>query len=59
MSEAKLKGMLESCAGWRVKSERRMLLKLRGGTAAFQVRGIRSMAGSEERRQSVQGVQQW
>ena len=29
--------LISSCAGWKVKSERRMLLKLRGGTAAFQV----------------------
>ena len=29
--------LISSCAGWKVKSERKMLLKLRGGTAAFQV----------------------
>ena len=29
--------LIYRCAGWKVKSERRMLLKLRGGTAVFQV----------------------
>ena len=33
--------LISSYAGWRVKSERRMLLKLRGGTAAFQVESDR------------------
>ena len=38
---------ISSCAGWKLKSERRMLLKLRGGTAAFKVelgrwQGVRS-----------------
>jgi hypothetical protein len=28
---------ISSCDGWKIKSERRMLLKLRGGTATFQV----------------------
>ena len=28
---------ISSCAGWKVKNEKRMLLKLRGGTAAFQM----------------------
>ena len=28
---------ISSCAGWKVKSERKMLLKFSGGTATFQV----------------------
>ena len=48
--------LISSCAGWRVESERRMLLKFRGGTAAFQVELGRWHGVSKERRQNVQGM---
>ena len=38
-----------SCADLKSKRERRVMLKLRGGIAAFQVETGRSKAGGEER----------
>ena len=38
-----------SCAALKLKRERRVMLKLRGGIAAFQVETDRSMAGGKER----------
>jgi hypothetical protein len=46
---------ISSCAGWKVKSERRMLLKLRGGSATFQVELVRWQGVRREYRVCKEG----
>ena len=53
-------GVESSCVVLKLKDERRMMLKLRGGMAVFQIEmGNLKVAWSEEGGEGVQGVRQW